>query len=199
MPRYAIPFGPGEVSIHDHVRAGADLVVEIGFGMGEATAAIAARFPDTDYVAVDVHRPGFGALLLRLEQDGLQNVRVIRGDGVDVLSGMLRPASVAGVHLFFPDPWPKKRHRKRRFLNASGAALLCRVLRPGGYCYAVTDWADYAEQMRSALQNQPGLHVTEAGERPLREWRPQTAFERKGRTAGRAIREIIAVKKGETK
>ena len=197
MPRYEIPFRPGEVCVHDYCRADTELVVEIGFGMGEATAAIARQFPQTDFVAIDVHRPGIGSLLLRLEREGLDNVRVIRGDAVDVLSGMVRQESLAGVHLFFPDPWPKKRHHKRRFLNPAGAELLGRVLRPGGYCYAVTDWEDYALQMRAVIAAEPGLEVGEAGVHRLRAWRPETAFERKGRAAGRAIEEIIAVKRGE--
>lgn len=197
MPRFAIPFRPGEVWVHDYCRPDAELVVEIGFGMGEATAAIARQFPQTDFVAIDVHRPGFGALLLRLDQDGLTNVRLVRGDAVDVLTQMVRPASLAGLHLFFPDPWPKKRHHKRRFLTASGAALIAAALRPGAYCYAVTDWEDYAAQMRDVILAEPGLELAESGAHRLREWRPETAFERKGRAAGRAIQEIIAVKRGE--
>lgn len=163
---------------------GAPLVVEIGSGMGEATAALAARRPEVDVLALEVWRPGVAHTLGLLADAGADNVRLLGVDAVWALEHLLGPASVEEVWTFFPDPWPKKRHHKRRLVSAPFAALVASRLRPGGRWRLATDWPQYAEQMRKVLDAEPGLTggvVERWADRPL------TKFERKGRAAGRPI------------
>ena len=180
-PRYGIAFGAPIAS----ARA-APLVLEIGSGMGETTAAIAAARPDADFVAVEVHGPGVGSLLNRIDAQGLGNVRVLRHDAVEVLQQMVGDASLAAIHLFFPDPWPKKRHHKRRLVRAETAALMARKLAPGGILHAATDWPEYAEQMSAVFGAEPLL---EPAERGFAE-RPTTKFESRGQRLGHPIRDL---------
>jgi tRNA (guanine-N7-)-methyltransferase len=165
----------------------APLVLEIGCGMGEATAEMAAAQPDRDLVAVDVHPPGLGALLRRVEKAGLGHVRVAHGDALDLLGDMLPPESLAEVRLFFPDPWPKKRHHKRRIVTPVFCDLVAGRLQPGGLLHVATDWAPYAEVVDEVLDAHPAFTV--GGPVP---WRPVTRFERQGREAGRPSRDIVA-------
>ncbi len=161
------------------------LVLEIGSGMGETTAAIAAAQPETDFIAVEVHGPGVGSLLKRIDEQGLKNLRVIRHDAVEVLEHMIADASLAGLHLFFPDPWPKKRHHKRRLVQPPFAALAARKLAPGGYLHAATDWPDYATQMAEVLDAEPMLERATARERPA------TKFEQRGVKLGHEVRDLV--------
>jgi len=180
-PKYGVPFGAALRSARN-----APLVLEIGSGMGETTAAIAAARPEVDFVAVEVHGPGIGSLLNRIESEKLANLRVVRHDVVEVLQRMVADDSLAAIHLFFPDPWPKKRHHKRRLVREETAALMARKLVPGGILHAATDWPDYAEHMDAVLGAEPSLERAERGfaERPL------TKFESRGRKLGHPIRDL---------
>ena len=179
LPKYGIAFGQKIISTRP-------LVLEIGSGMGETTIAIARAHPEADFVAVEVHGPGVGSLLNAVEREQLKNVRVIRHDAVEVLATMVEDASLAAIHLFFPDPWPKKRHHKRRLVQADVAALMARKLVPGGILHAATDWPDYAEQMASVLGAEPLLEPAERGYAE----RPPTKFESRGRKLGHPIRDL---------
>ena len=162
------------------------LVLEIGSGMGETTAAIAAARPDTDFIAVEVHGPGVGSLLRRIDEQALKNVRVIRHDAVEVLEHMIADGALTGLHLFFPDPWPKKRHHKRRLVQPAFAALAARKLAPGGYLHAATDWEDYALQIREVLSDEPLLEPAEGGT-----VRPATKFELRGLKLGHKVLDLL--------
>jgi len=179
LPKYGIAFGQKIISTRP-------LVLEIGSGMGETTIAIARAHPEADFVAIEVHGPGVGSLLNAVEREQLKNVRVIRHDAVEVLATMVEDASLAAIHLFFPDPWPKKRHHKRRLVQADVAALMARKLVPGGILHAATDWPDYAEQMASVLGAEPLLEPAERGYAE----RPPTKFESRGRKLGHPIRDL---------
>ena len=162
------------------------LVLEIGSGMGETTAAIAQARPDADFIAVEVHAPGIGSLLNRIESLQLANLKVIRHDAVEVLEKMIPDGALAAIHLFFPDPWPKKRHHKRRLVQPDFAALAARKLASGGVFHAATDWPDYAEHMDAVLAKEPLLERVGSG---LAQ-RPQTKFEARGRRLGHPIRDL---------
>jgi len=164
----------------------APVVLEIGSGMGEPTAEIAQQNPAIDFIAIEVHGPGVGSLLKKIEALGLYNLRLIRHDAVEVLERMIADASLAGLHLFFPDPWPKKRHHKRRLVQPSFAALAARKLAPGGYFHAATDWREYAEQMDAVLSNEPKLEKAAQGKN-----RPLTKFERRGMKLGHQVRDLV--------
>ena len=170
----------------------APLIVEIGFGMGTATAQIAEDLPDSNFLGIEVHTPGVGKLLSEIEKRGLRNLRILHHDAVEFLESCVAPGSVAGFHIFFPDPWPKKRHHKRRLLQRPFTDLLASRLSPQGYGYFVTDWAEYAEWARSALDETPGLaNCFPGGWAQRMSWRPITKFERKALADGREIRELL--------
>ena len=154
--------------------------------MGETTAEIAAANPHIDFIAIEVHGPGIGSLLKKIAALELNNLRVIRHDAVEVLEQMIADGSLAGVHLFFPDPWPKKRHHQRRLLQAPFAALAARKLAPGGYFHAATDWAEYAEQMAAVLSAEPLLEKADQAKS-----RPVTKFERRGIGLGHPVRDLL--------
>jgi tRNA (guanine-N7-)-methyltransferase len=177
LPKYGIPFSAQKLP--------KDLVLEIGSGMGETTAAIAKAHPELEFVAVEVHGPGVGSLLNRIQSDQLKNLRVIRHDALGVLEQMVEDGTLAGIHLFFPDPWPKKRHHKRRLVQPGFAALAVRKLAPGGVLHAATDWPDYAEQMQAVFSA-----VLKPADQGLVE-RPVTKFEARGRRLGHPIRELF--------
>ncbi|MGH8971364.1 MAG: tRNA (guanosine(46)-N7)-methyltransferase TrmB [Actinomycetes bacterium] len=166
----------------------APVVLEIGFGMGEATAAMAAAQPGLDVLAVDVHTPGQGALLRRVEDRGLTNLRVGDGDALVLLRSMLGSASLAEVRVFFPDPWPKRRHWKRRLVSPEFADLVADRLVPGGRLHVATDWRHYAVQVRAVLAEHPAYDVVV--EVP---WRARTCFEARGLAAGRPAHDVVAV------
>jgi len=166
-------------------------VLEIGFGMGEGLAETAAAYPDTDFLGVEVHTPGVGALLKQIGERELANVRVIQHDAVDVLENMIAPASLAGVRVFFPDPWHKKRHHKRRLIQPPLVALLAGRLVPGGLIHLATDWQDYAEQMLAVLSAEPLLQNTVADYAPRPDTRPLTKFEQRGLRLGHGVWDLI--------
>jgi tRNA (guanine-N7-)-methyltransferase len=185
LPRYGVAFPQPLTSEKP-------LVLEIGSGMGETTAAIAQAHPELDFVAVEVHGPGVGSLLNRIETSHLDNLRVVRHDAVEVLERMVGDATLAALHLFFPDPWPKKRHHKRRLVQPAFASLVARKLRAGGVLHAATDWPDYAGHMSMVLSEEPLL---EPAARGLVE-RPATKFESRGRKLGHPIRDLFYRRRG---
>ena len=169
----------------------ADVVLEIGFGMGVATAEIAARLPEKDFVAIDVHGPGVGNLLKLLDERGLNNVRVMRHDAVEVVRHMLSPQSLAGIHIFFPDPWHKKRHHKRRLIQTPFVEQLLPCLKPGAYLHLATDWQDYAEQMLAVLSACPQLCNTADAYADKPAYRPETKFEARGKRLGHGVWDLL--------
>ncbi|MDR2494584.1 MAG: tRNA (guanosine(46)-N7)-methyltransferase TrmB, partial [Spirochaetaceae bacterium] len=182
FPRYGIAFDP------ERRLEGNPLVVEIGFGAGAATAEIARRNPAVRYVGVEVYRPGIGRLLWEIERHSLENIRIIEHDGVEVLERMTADRSVDAFHLFFPDPWPKKRHHKRRLVTRPVTDMLAAKLKPDGYVYMITDWEDYADWALRELSATPGLVNAYASFAPPQAWRPLTRFERKARAESRPLR-----------
>jgi len=172
----------------------APAVLEIGSGMGDATAEMAEADPGRDYLAVEVHTPGIANLLELVEARGLANVRLARGDALDLVRHMLEPASLDAIHAFFPDPWPKARHHKRRLILPENVALLRSRLRPGGTLHCATDWAEYAEVMLSTAEADPELVNAYGGFAPRPDWRPLTKFERRGQEAGRQIFDLIVTR-----
>jgi tRNA (guanine-N7-)-methyltransferase len=181
LPKYGIRFSDQKITSQRK------LVLEIGSGMGETTLEIAKGHPEVDFVAVEVHGPGVGSLLNAIAREQLSNVRVIRHDAIEVLEHMIADASLAAIHLFFPDPWPKKRHHKRRLVQPAFAALAARKLSPGGILHAATDWADYAEHMEAVFRNEPLLEPAAAGFTA----RPVTKFESRGRRLGHPVRDLV--------
>ena len=190
-PRYAIPFAHGPLDFARAFGRRADVVLEIGCGMGETTAAIALSHPDVDFVGIEVHAPGVGAVLNRIAHAGLANLRVIQHDAVEVVDAMIPPASLVGVHVYFPDPWPKKRHHKRRLLKPAFVHALALKLRPGGYLHVATDWMPYAEEILATLAAEPLLANTAAGYAPRPAWRPLTKFEARGLKLGHEVADIL--------
>jgi len=188
---YGIEFRDAPLSPVEIFGRKAPLVLEIGSGMGETTAAIAAAQPGTDFIAVEVHSPGVGSLLRKIEALELRNLRVVRHDAVEVLSHMIADGALAGIHLFFPDPWPKKRHHKRRLVQPGFVALAARKLAPGGILHAATDWPDYAEQMLAVLSAEPLLENTAPGFAPRPALRPPTKFERRGLELGHPVHDLL--------
>lgn len=193
--RFVLPFADDPLDVPAVYGRTAPLVLEIGFGMGAATAEVAAARRDVDFLGIEVHAPGVGALLKLVEVDALENVRVISHDAVEVVERMLSPASLAGIHVWFPDPWHKARHHKRRLLQPPFVALLVDRLAPGGYLHCATDWEDYAVQMREVLDAEPALVATVDGGygppvNPVAT-RPETKFERRGKRLGHGVWDLV--------
>ena len=191
-PLFLIPYKPEPL---DLVAAfggrAAPTVLEIGFGMGEATAHIATVLPETNFLCCEVHEPGVGALLKRIGEQSITNIRICAHDAVDVLDHMLQPGSLAGVHVFFPDPWHKKRHNKRRLIQPEFVKKLAEHLQPGGYIHCATDWQPYAEQMLEVLSAEPLLRNTAEGYAPKPEYRPLTKFETRGIKLGHGVWDLV--------
>jgi len=187
LPKYGLPFTSKPLSPTQVFGRIAPLVLEIGSGMGETTVEIAKARPDADFVAVEVHGPGVGSLLNRVAAAQLPNVRVIRHDALDVLEHMIPDGALAAIHLFFPDPWPKKRHHKRRLVQPGFAALAARKLEAGGILHAATDWPDYAEHMNQVFSREALLEPAAAGFSA----RPMTKFESRGRRLGHPVRDLL--------
>jgi tRNA (guanine-N7-)-methyltransferase len=190
-PRHGILFSDQPLDAGTLFGRTAPLIVEIGSGMGETSVAIAQANPDNDYIAIEVHLPGVGSLLKAIDEAGLTNLRVIRHDAVDVLEKMLPDASLAGLHVFYPDPWPKKRHNKRRLIRPPLVALAARKLAPSGYIHLATDWIPYAEHMLEVLSAEPLLEnsAKDYAERPA--YRPETKFETRGLKLGHGVRDLV--------
>ncbi len=193
-PSYGVDVSADRFDHQLHFGRTAPLVLEIGFGMGEATALMAAADATRDLLAVDVHTPGAGALCRDVDQLELRNVRVVLGDAMDVVRDMLATGSLDEVRVFFPDPWPKARHTKRRLVNASFASVIADRLRVGGRLHLATDWPPYAAQMLDVVAAEPLLRNDNAGfaERPV--WRPVTRFERLAVAKGHCVHDVIATR-----
>jgi len=190
-PRYLLPYQSSLVDLDAAYGRKAPKILEIGFGMGEGLAEIAAAHPENDYLGVEVHTPGVGALLKQVGERGLDNVRVIQHDAVEVLTHMLAPGSLAGVHVFFPDPWHKKRHNKRRLIQPPFVRLLAGRIAPGGYLHLATDWEDYAIQMLEVLSAEPELANNTDGFSPRPDTRPLTKFEQRGIRLGHGVWDLV--------
>jgi len=186
MPAYGIEFRDQMLQPAALFGRSAPLVLEIGSGMGQTTATIARDRPETDFIAVEVHGPGVGSLLKLIAGEQLRNVRIIRHDALEVLERMIPDDALAGIHLFFPDPWPKKRHHKRRLVQPAFAALAARKLAPGGYLHAATDWEDYAAQIVEVLMAEPGLRRDNGTHA-----RPSTKFELRGLKLGHKVHDYF--------
>lgn len=191
LPRFGVPYAPRALDLDAVFGRRAPRVAEIGFGMGETTARIARANPGVDYLAIEVHGPGVGSLLRRLDEDGIANVRVVQHDAVEVLRDMVPAGSLDGIHVFFPDPWPKKRHHKRRLIQPGFARLAAERLAPGGYLHVATDWGDYAEHVLAVLSATPGLRNTAEDFAPRPAGRPETKFERRGLKLGHGVWDIV--------
>ena len=190
-PQFLLPYQPQPLDLNLLFGRAAPKILEIGFGMGEGMADIAQAHPQNDYLGVEVHTPGVGALLKQLGERGLSNVRIIQHDAVEVLSHMLAPASLAGAHIFFPDPWHKTRHHKRRLIQPPLVRLLAGRLQPGGYLHLATDWEDYAVQMLAVLRAEPTLVNTATDYAPRPESRPLTKFEARGLRLGHGVWDLL--------
>jgi tRNA (guanine-N7-)-methyltransferase len=191
LPVYGIAFSGEPLDPEALFGRSAPLVLEIGSGMGETTAEIARANPHTDFIAIEVHGPGVGSLLKKIEAAGLKNLRVVRHDAVEVLERMIPDGSLAGIHLFFPDPWPKKRHHKRRLVQATFAALAARKLAPGGYFHAATDWPEYAAQIEAVFAGDAAFEQEPVEKKN----RPVTKFERRGIGLGHSVRDLLFLRR----
>ncbi|MBN1685900.1 MAG: tRNA (guanosine(46)-N7)-methyltransferase TrmB [Spirochaetales bacterium] len=193
---YGLQFGRNYIDISALTPPGRSperVVAEIGFGTGEATVSLAAENPDTLYIGIEVFPAGVGTILREIHERGIRNIRVIRYDAAEVVRWMLPESSIDGFHIFFPDPWPKKKHHKRRLLNTEFLELLLEKMKPGGYLYVVTDWDDYAAQISAACEGIEGFENT--WPIPAQSRRPATKYEKKGLAQGRQVREIYFTKK----
>ena len=191
LPQYGIPFADDLLDLDQVFGRSAPKFLEIGFGMGETTAAIAQAHPQNDYLAIDVHTPGVGSLLKLIEESGLTNLRIIQHDAVEVLQRMLPPECLDGAHIFFPDPWPKARHHKRRLIQPQFIALLSERLKHGGYVHVATDWEEYAQQILQVLSDEPQLANTAADYAPCPAYRPSTKFEQRGLKLGHGVWDLV--------
>jgi len=197
MPRYGVPDAAGPIDFTALFGRTAPVVLEIGFGMGQATADIAGLRPDTDFLGIEVYTPGVGSLLKLLHQRGLSNVRILQQDAVQVLHERVAPGSLDGVHVYFPDPWPKARHHKRRLIQLPFVAQLVTRLRTGGYLHCATDWQPYADQMLEVLLAEPRLRNTAAGFAPRPAWRPLTKFEQRGMKLGHGVWDLMFIRRDD--
>ncbi|SDH97447.1 tRNA (guanosine(46)-N7)-methyltransferase TrmB [Nitrosomonas sp. Nm132] len=195
LSKYGIPFSTSQLNLEEIFGRSTPKILEIGSGMGEATATIAKQYPQKDYLAIEVHTPGVGSLLAQINMLELTNLRIIQHDAIEVLQQMLPLESINGVHIFFPDPWPKARHHKRRLIQPVFASLLCERLKSGGYLHVATDWKDYAEQILSVLSNEDLLTNTAIDYAVRPQYRPLTKFEQRGLQMGHSVWDLIFTKK----
>ena len=194
LPRYGVAFERRPLDLDALFGRHAPRILEVGFGMGETTAEIAAAHPHNDYLAIEVHTPGVGSLLKQIDERGLTNIRIVQHDAVEVLEHMVAPATLDGVHIFFPDPWPKKRHHKRRLLKPSFVQLLASKLKPAGYIHVATDWADYAREVLEVMSGEQALENSAAVFAARPDDRPLTKFEERGLKLGHRVWDIIFVR-----
>ncbi len=197
LPKFGIAYAPARLDLHAAFGRPAPKILEIGFGMGETTAQIALAQPQNDYLAIEVHTPGVGSLLRLIEAHALTNVRIIQHDAVEVLRHMIPPGSLNAIHVFFPDPWPKKRHHKRRLIQPPLVHLLTSRLRPLGYLHLATDWEDYALQMLEVLSAEAQLDNTAQGFVPRPAYRPLTKFEMRALKLGHGVWDIVFRARGQ--
>jgi tRNA (guanine-N7-)-methyltransferase len=191
LPSFGIPFAREPLDLDRAFGRRAPRILEIGFGMGETTTAIAEAHPENDYLGIEVHTPGVGSLLKQIQERNLTNVRVIQHDAVEVIRDMLPVECLDGVHLFFPDPWPKKRHHKRRLIQTEFVRLLATRMRRGAYLHVATDWHEYAEHIIATLSADTMLQNTAQHYAPRPNYRPQTKFETRGRNLGHEVTDIV--------
>ena len=191
MPQFGISYAVQPLDLDAAFGRVAPKILEIGFGMGESTATIAQAHPQNDYLALEVHTPGVGSLLKQIEEKQLSNIRIIQHDAVEVLRDMIQDASLDGVHIFFPDPWHKARHNKRRLIQSPFIAQLVQKLKPGAYIHVATDWEDYAKQVLAVLSAEPLLQNTAADYAPRPEYRPLTKFEQRGIRLGHGVWDLV--------
>lgn len=191
LPKYGIPFNKAQINLEAVFGRQAPKILEIGFGMGESTALIAEAHPETDYLAIEVHTPGVGSLLNQIKSRGLSNIRIIQHDAVDVMQHMLPLESLDGVHIFFPDPWPKAKHHKRRLIQPQFISNLCNRMKLGAYLHVATDWEEYAQHILEVLTGEPLLTntVIKYADRP--DYRPLTKFEQRGIKLGHSVRDLV--------
>ena len=193
MPRFGLSLDDGTLDAESAFGRAGPLVMEIGFGMGQSLVDMAAAQPDTNFIGIEVHRPGVGRLLHSMEEQGVENIRVYCEDAVSVLESCLPDASLDGVQIFFPDPWHKKRHHKRRLIQPEFVQLLCRKLRAGAVLHLATDWENYAEQMMEVLSAEAALeNMASPGEfAPRPDYRPLTKFEKRGQRLGHGVWDLL--------
>jgi len=194
MPRIGVPYAPALLDLDAVFGRSSEIapkIFEIGCGMGETSAAIAAAHPENDYLGLEVHTPGVGSLCKLVAEGGLTNLRICQHDAVEVLRDMIGPQTLSGVHIFFPDPWPKKRHHKRRLVQSPLVAMLATKLKAGGYIHCATDWHEYAEQMLAVLSGEPALENTADGFAPRPDYRPLTKFEQRGLRLGHGVWDLV--------
>ena len=197
-PRFILPYSPQPLDALAAFGRAAPLVLEIGFGMGEATAHIARVRPNDNFLCCEVHEPGVGALLKRIGEQDLHNIRILQHDAVEVIDHMLPLASLDGIHIFFPDPWHKKKHNKRRLIQPPLVAKLATKLKPGGYLHCATDWQPYAEQMLHVLGMEPLLHNSSQqadGYALQPDYRPLTKFENRGLRLGHGVWDLVFLRR----
>jgi tRNA (guanine-N7-)-methyltransferase len=194
-PKFLLPYAAAPLDFEAAYGRNAPTVLEIGFGMGEATAHIAALLPEKNFLCCEVHTPGVGALLKRIDEQAIPNIRILQHDAVEVIDNMLQPGSLAGAHIFFPDPWHKKKHNKRRLIQGPLIAKLAARLAPGGYLHCATDWEPYAEQILEVLSAEPLLQNTvpaaSGGYAPKPYYRPLTKFENRGIKLGHGVWDVV--------
>jgi tRNA (guanine-N7-)-methyltransferase len=190
-PQFCLPYQKAPLNFDAAFGRAAPVILEIGFGMGDTTAAIAQTMPEKNFLGVEVHAPGVGSLLKLIGEKDLHNLRLIRHDAVEVMRDMLPESSLAGVHIFFPDPWHKARHNKRRLIQAAFVQMLVSRMAPGAYLHCATDWQDYAEQMLAVLSAEAQLQntATDYAERP--DYRPVTKFENRGLKLGHGVWDLV--------
>jgi tRNA (guanine-N7-)-methyltransferase len=191
LPRFGVNYGAEPLDFTALFGRDAPVVVEVGFGMGETTARIAAENPATNYLGLEVHAPGVGSLLKQVEEQSLTNVRIVTHDAVEVLRDMIPANSLAAIHVFFPDPWPKKKHHKRRLIQPAFAELAASRLAIGGHLHVATDWQEYAEQVLAVLSAVPLLSNTAEGFAARPATRPETKFERRGLKLGHGVWDLL--------
>jgi tRNA (guanine-N7-)-methyltransferase len=191
LPVYGVPYAKRLLDFAQLFDRRAPTILEIGFGMGETTTRIAAQHPQNNFIGIEVHSPGVGSLLKQIAEQQLKNVRVIQHDAVEVVRDMIAPESLRGIHVFFPDPWPKKRHHKRRLLQPEFVTALSKRLEPHGYLHVATDWQEYAEHILEVLSAEASLENTAERYAPRPPYRPQTKFETRGLKLGHGVWDII--------
>ena len=191
LTKWSLAYRPSLLNLTETFEREAPTILEIGFGMGETTEKIAFARPDDNFLGVEVFNAGVGALLKRIEASSLNNIRIIQHDAVEVLRDMLAPQSLAGVHIYFPDPWPKTRHHKRRLIQPPLVELLASRMAPGAYIHCATDWEHYAEQMLAVLSAETSLQNTFEGFAPRPDFRPLTKFENRGLRLGHGVWDVI--------
>lgn len=191
MPRYGIPSTTAQLDLDAAFGRSAPKILEIGFGMGGSTVAIAQAHPENDYLCLEVHTPGVGNLLKLIDTQHLENIRIIQHDAVEVLRDMVADGTLDGVHIFFPDPWHKARHNKRRLIQSPFVRELVRKLKRGGYIHAATDWQDYAEQMLRVFSAEPLLENSAPDYAPRPAYRPLTKFEQRGLRLGHGVWDLV--------